>query len=113
MLSHPQLSKHSARPALGGFHPSMQSVGSGRVVRWVGGWVGWLAGWWVYGIVSRVVAAVGQVSLCGRVFYSLGNTVDVDGHSARQTHHVGFTEGVVAQVASLLVRHQDGLLPLL
>lgn len=42
----------------------------------------------------------------------MGNAVHVDGHSARQTHHVGVTEGVVAQVAALLVRHRDGLLPL-
>lgn len=35
----------------------------------------------------------------------------VDGHSTWQTHHVRLTEGVVAQVASLLLRHKDGFLP--
>lgn len=56
--------------------------------------------------------AISQLSLCGRVSYSLGNTVGVDRHSTGQTHHAGLAEGVVAQVASLLFRHKDGSLTL-
>lgn len=56
--------------------------------------------------------AISQLSLCGRVSYSLGNTVGVYRHSTGQTHHAGLAEGVVAQVASLLFRHKDGSLTL-
>lgn len=64
------------------------------------------------GQVSRMVTALSELSLSGRVSYSLGNTVNMDRHSTWQTHHVRLTEGVVAQVASFLFRHKDRFLPL-
>lgn len=36
----------------------------------------------------------------------------MDRHSTWQANHVRLTEGVVAQVASLLLRHKDWFLPL-